>query len=554
MYNLEQIIERARKVHGNKYDYSKSVYTKLIEPMEIICPKHGSFFQSPHQHLKGQGCPKCGIESRSEKKKYTTETFIEKARKIHEERYDYSKVEYVDSYTKVCIICPKHGEFWQAPYAHLAGKGCSLCAEEYIGKIQRLPKEEFIKKAREIHGDKYDYSGVVYETVRDKVKIICPKHGEFYQTPHQHLRGQGCPECGKIKRANSRTKSTEQFIKDARAIHGDLYSYEKVVYKDCFTPITITCRKHGDFEQLPTYHLSGNGCQKCGYIISNGEEEIYAFISELLPNYKIIKKDRDVLLTHELDVYIPSKRVAIEFDGLHWHDERKRDKNYHLWKTEECEKRGIHLIHIFEDEWMFKKEICKSRIRNILGITENKVYARKCQIAELSKKEAKEFIERNHIQGYVGGKFNYGLMYKGKLISVMTFSTLRRNLGYKSKEGAYELLRFCNEENYMVIGGASKLLRHFIEQVNPKEIITYADRRWSNGNLYERLGFTLDHVSPPNYFYVEGRIRKNRFCYRKDILVSKYGCNKEETEHEFCFRNGLYRIYDCGTKVYKMKI
>ena len=553
MYNIQQIIEKAREVHGDKYDYSRAIYTKLVEPIEIICPKHGSFFQTPHEHLRGQGCPKCGIESRSAKKKYTTESFIQKAKKKHGTKYDYSKVKYIDSYTKVCIICPEHGEFWQTPYSHLAGKGCPICGDKIQGKSQRLSQDEFLARSKKLHGDKYDYSKAVYELSNKPVCIICPDHGEFWQTPHQHLIGRGCPKCAVLDRSKKKTKTTERFIKEAKNIHGNLYSYDKTVYKDCFTPVTITCKKHGDFEQLPAYHLSGNGCQKCGYTTSFGEDEIYNFIKELLPDENVVKKDKSVLNGYELDVYVPSKKIAIEFDGLYWHSEMRKSKNYHLWKTEECEKQGIHLIHIFEDEWIYKKDICKSRITNILGLTKNIIYARKCEIVEIQDNIAKEFIDRNHLQGYARGKYRYALKFKGKIVSVMTFATLRNNLGSKNKKGSYELLRFCNEKNCTVVGGASKLLKHFVNSVKPSEIITYADRRWSNGGLYEKIGFSIDHISPPNYFYIDGRKRKNRFCFRKDILVSKYGCSKEETEHKFCLRNGLYRIYDCGTKVYKMK-
>ena len=552
MYTIEQIIEKARAVHGNKYDYSKAVYTKLVEPIEIICPKHGSFFQSPHQHLKGQGCPKCGIESRANKRKYTTEIFIEKAREVHGNKYDYSKAEYTDSYEKVCIICPEHGEFWQTPYSHLAGKGCPLCGDRIQGEGQRLTQEEFLRRSEEVHGNKYDYSKAAYELSKKPVCIICPEHGEFWQAPYLHLIGRGCPDCGKIIKAQKKTKTTDEFIKDAKSVHGDLYSYEKTVYKDCFTPVTITCKKHGDFKQVPSYHLSGNGCQKCGNIVSYGEDEIYNFVCEHLPGETVVKKDRTALKDMELDIFIPTRNIAIEFDGLYWHSETFKNKNYHLEKTEKCASIGIRLIHIFEDEWMFKKEICKSRILNILGLTDRRIYARNCVVEHISDKEAKSFIENNHIQGYVRGKFRYGLKYNGELVSVMTFSALRRNLGTKKKEGSYELLRFCNKTGCSVIGGASKLLKHFVKEENPIEIISYADRRWSNGNLYEQLGFVLSHISPPSYFYVEKQQRKNRFCYRKDVLMSKYGCEKEETEHEFCLKNGWYRIYDCGTMVYKL--
>ena len=170
-------------------------------------------------------------------KKMTNSEFIAKARKIHNEKYDYSKVEYINNRTKVCIICPIHGEFWQTPNAHLNGQDCPKCK----GKI-KLTLEKFIEKAKKVHGDKYDYSKVEYINNHTKVCIICPIHGEFWQTPQHHLKGVGCPKCyGNFR------KTTEQFIEEARKVHGDKYDYSKVEYVNATTKVRIICPKHGEF-------------------------------------------------------------------------------------------------------------------------------------------------------------------------------------------------------------------------------------------------------------------------------------------------------------------
>ena len=190
-----EFIEDAKKVHGDKYDYSKVEYINNAKRVRIICPIHGEFWQTPKQHLMGHGCSKCcktGIKS-------NTEEFIKKAKKIHGDKYDYSKVEYVNNHTKVCIICPIHGEFWQTPNSHLNGNGCFDCSYIERGNKRSSSTEEFIEKARKIHGDKYDYSKVEYVNAWTKVCIICPKHGEFWQTPHQHLSGYGCSKCKQSK-------------------------------------------------------------------------------------------------------------------------------------------------------------------------------------------------------------------------------------------------------------------------------------------------------------------------------------------------------------------
>ena len=259
-------------------------------------------------------------------------------------------------------------------------------------------------------------------------------------------------------------------------------------------------------------------------------------------------------LRQSLDIYLPEKKIAFEFDGLYWHNEiNKPDKNYHLNKTEECSKKDIQLIHIFEDEWIYKQDIVKSRIKSLLNTSTNKIYARKCIIKEITNKESRTFCDNNHLQGGINSNLSFGLYYDNELVSVMTFGKLRKNLGSKTKEGYYELLRFCNKLDSNVIGGASKLLKHFINAYNPQEIISYADRRWSKGNMYEKLGFTFSHNSQPNYYYVFGNTKKNRFNFRKDILIKKYNCPKNMSEHEFCLSQKWYRIYDCGTLVYKWK-
>ena len=189
---VQEFTEKAKKVHGDKYDYSKVEYINNKTKVCIICPEHGEFWQTPDSHLRGRGCRQCSIKSMKDKQRLSTEDFIEKAKEIHGNKYDYSKVDYVNSQTKVCIICPKHGEFWQTPLNHLKGKGCPDC---YGNK--KLTYDIFIEKAKKVHGDKYDYSKVVYKNVDKKVCIICPEHGEFWQTPNKHFgkQMQGCPHC-----------------------------------------------------------------------------------------------------------------------------------------------------------------------------------------------------------------------------------------------------------------------------------------------------------------------------------------------------------------------
>ena len=259
----EEFIAKAREVHGDKYDYSRVNYVNAKTKVEIICPEHGSFWQTPTNHLNGKGCPKCVGRIK------TTEEFIKRAKAVHGDKYDYSRVNYVGATVKVEIICPEHGSFWQTPANHLNGKGCSKC----VGRNKTT--EDFIKRAKAVHGTKYDYSKVVYSDSNQKVEIICPIHGSFWQRPTSHLKGNGCPKCV------GRNKTTEEFIKRAKAVHGDKYDYSMVNYVDAKTNVEIICPEHGSFWQKPSNHLNGKGCPFCVGNIKLTTEEFIAKAREV---------------------------------------------------------------------------------------------------------------------------------------------------------------------------------------------------------------------------------------------------------------------------------
>ena len=245
-------INKSKKIHNNYYDYSLVDYISAKTKVKIICPVHGVFEQKPSHHRVGIGCPKCGTLIASNKTKLGKEKFVVKSKKIHDNKYDYSLVEYKNAYTKVKIICPEHGIFEQSPTSHLSGSGCPDC----VG--HNMNTEKFIKKAKKIHGDKYDYSLVEYKNTQTKVKIICPEHGEFLQSPNDHLTGRNCSKCvGGVK------ITKDEFIERAVKIHEDLFDYSKVKYVNSQTKVIIICSKHGEFKQTPGSHLSGSGCPKC---------------------------------------------------------------------------------------------------------------------------------------------------------------------------------------------------------------------------------------------------------------------------------------------------
>lgn len=260
----EEFIEKAREKHGDTYNYSLVEYVNSSTKIKIICKEHGEFKQAPNKHLFENGCNKCAIKNQGDKKRKTQEQFIIEAQTIHNNKYDYSKVVYVNTNTKIKIICKEHGEFEQRPSCHLKGKSCPICGIIKKEFSQKKTQEQFIKEAIEKHGDRYDYSNVQYINSDTKIIIICKEHGEFEKVPFKHLQGQGCPKCSRKKRVLKQSKTSNQFIKDAIEKHGDKYDYSRVEYVNCHTKINIICKEHGEFTQEPASHLSGNGCPQCG--------------------------------------------------------------------------------------------------------------------------------------------------------------------------------------------------------------------------------------------------------------------------------------------------
>lgn len=533
--------------YGDTFDYSNILELPLkSHPVLIGCPIHGVIKTTFYKHLMGKkGCYQCGQDMAHNSKRYTHEVFISKLDELYPDRqwvvlskYVHNKVGiYVQDKYGVCLIKPN-----------------SMLTRSTPNIKTAVDKTEYtINKFIEVHRGKYDYSKFKYLGVRSKSIIICKEHGEFKQDANMHLFARGCPKCGEEVVKQALLSSTPEFIKSARRTHGDTYGYEKSNYITARTLIEIKCPTHGYFWQDPNSHLCGSGCIKCSNSgPSKGEQAMYDFVSSFTD---VQQSNRKVLDGKELDIYVKNKNLAIEFDGLYYHSDKFRKSSYHLDKTSQCESKGIQLIHVFEDEWKYKQNIVKSRLKNILGITDKRIFARKCVVKEISTKDKSEFLDTNHIQGKVGSKVNLGLYFEGELVSLMTFGKLRKNLGQTHRDGHWELLRFCNKLDITVVGGAGKLLKHFENNFEVIELISYADRRWSQGNLYTKLNFELASTSSPNYFYTKGKGalgREARFKYRKDILVSQ-GFDKDKTEKEIMKERGYFRIYDCGTLKYVKK-
>ncbi len=315
--------------------------------------------------------------------------------------------------------------------------------------------------------------------------------------------------------------------------------------------IQFNCKKcNDDFEitrQLLVNRKSSNMeiCVKCNPVNSGkseSEEEVFNFIKSIYSG-EIIQRWR--LEGKEIDIYLPELNIGFEYNGLFWHSNLHKERKFHLNKTKFFEERGINLIHLWEDDWLYKNEIVKSIITNKIGKTNRRIFARNCKVKEVDNKMTREFLEKNHIQGFVGSKIKLGLFHKDELVSLMTFGSLRKSLSYNNSENRWELLRFCNKVDLTVVGGASKIFSNFIKNYLVEEVISFCDYSRSDGNLYQKLGFTFSHLSEPNYYYIVDGLRKHRFNYRKDRLV-KSGANPELSESRIMSDLGYNKIYDCG--------
>ena len=349
-------------------------------------------------------------------KKITTQQFIEKAKQIHGNKYSYAKTNYINSTTKVCIICPKHGEFWQLPQNHFK-YGCKECGNESTGKHKRKSTEEFIEQSIKIHNNRYDYSKVEYKTKNDKVCIICPEHGEFWQIANNHLKGHGCPKCGIKITSNAKLKSTEEFIKSAKLLYGEMFDYSKVNYINTKTPVCIIChaldengKEHGEFWQTPQSHLSGRkGCLKCK--------------SEKISNSKKSNTDDFIKKANKihLDKYDYSK---VNYTSAHSkvtiicpeHGEFEQTPNHHL------NGQGCPICKSSKGELLVKNILTKYKIpfKSEVTYTTNEIVRNKKEFRidfVITLNNHLYFIEYNGIQHYkpieyFGGKCEFELQQK----------------------------------------------------------------------------------------------------------------------------------------------
>jgi hypothetical protein len=396
--------------------------------------------------------------------------------------------------------------------------------EEKYGSIHALQNNDILIKAKESMIKKYGTDNInILPEIRDKIKQT---NLERYGVEHLSQKHYDPDTLNKINDIEwiveqNKTKSIQEIADELGIQHSTLY---------------VRLRKHNI---TPIRHFDNT---------SKAQLEVYNYIQSIYSNL-IEQNTRSIIPPLELDIWIPDKNIAIEYCGLYWHSELSgKDKKYHLNKMKLCNEKGIRLITIFEDEWINKQDICKERLKHILGISNTICYARQTSIREITNNEYINFINTYHIQGYVASPIKLGAWYNGDLIAVMAIGKRRKSMGTVSVSNSYELLRFASKGN--IPGIASKLFTYFKKKYNPIEVTSYCDLRWGTGNLYKQIGFTYTHTSNPNYWYMKDyKKREYRFMYRKDILV-KEGYDNTLTEFEIMKIKGYDRIWDCGNSVW----
>lgn len=297
------------------------------------------------------------------------------------------------------------------------------------------------------------------------------------------------------------------------------------------------------------YDGAAPACPACDAVpasyVSRAETEVADYVEGL--GHTVLRTSRKTVPGMELDIVVPALKVAVEYCGLYWHSEFSNGKgrDSHLEKLRACEERGYRLVTIFSDEWLDQKAICKARLAHILGHDGKRTYARHTRVVDVSAATARSFLERTHIQGYApGASVHLGLQHGDDLVAVMTFGHLRASHNHAAVEGAWELYRFAAVGS--VVGGASKLFRAFVRQHHPKTVLSFCDRRWGTGAVYEKMGFVLDGESRPGYAWVEKHmVRHYRYKFAKHELV-KQGHDPALSETEIMRGLGYDRIWDCG--------
>lgn len=512
-----QFVERAKAIHGDKYNYSLVDYKTCKDPVEIICNTCGKHFpQTPDNHINLQrGCPFCGMER-----------VKEKAVQRGKERKGKPNFKHRSS------------------------------TEEWIAKVLTKHPE---------FADKYDYSRVVYTKADERVEIICKTCGRVMRPKAcKHLFGQGCKTCAARKTAENRAIPFNEVVERAKEVHGDKYEYFEDSYINMSEPMLIKHKKCGNvFPQRPEFHIGKKqGCPFCQHVVSSGEKDVFAFVKEHIHcevqnNVRIVPDffvgDKKVHKA-ELDIYVPELKLAIEYNGTYFHDISLKGKGYHIGKRKACEQLGIRMISIWECDWQDdrKRPIIERYLKNALGVREERtVYARNCVVKDVPQDVYREFMEANHVQGYASAKeAKCGLYTKdtNELVACMSFRILKNKDQKDTPFVMWDMVRYATNCN--VPGGRSKLFHHMQQRFHMDHVQSFIDRDYFNGASYLKEGWDLmedDQVSISFWSYRGGRMARQMW-WKKNIpaTLEKLGLSADLYDET---KTQEWNAYNAGCKI-----
>lgn len=544
---VSEFINRASAVHADVYDYTNVRYTNSQGYVLIVCPTHGEFSQTPSAHLTGRGCPTCGDTKIGDKCRISQSDFLARCTDVHGDRYDLSRVAYKGVSKKIEVVCKEHGVFYPTAGNFTANKsGCPTCARLLVGSKSRMSEQSYIERAKALHSNRFEYGEISYKKGGPFLSVVCKEHGRFEQRLHDHMKGVGCVKCSKP------VHDSTSFAQVAVGVHGGKYDYKVSTYTDSQTKIEITCPTHGAFMQLPSCHVSlGHGCPRCG---RTGPSSAQVEIAEFLSAYVSVSMEAPIGKSRRrLDILVPDRSIAVEYHGLIWHSTAfKLDPRDDFKKHKLAEEHGVRVLHVYEDEWASSRPVVERTLLAAIGSLP-RVFARTTSVVEVDKKQSDTFFKAHHLQGAPKSKLSLGLMLGNDLVACMAFApcrSIRRNTDAR----VWELQRYASICS--VTGGASKLLKGFLSREMCHTLISYSDNRMFSGRMYEKLGFTLEHETPPDYSYVctnsrMGRVHKSNF-QRKHLPTRLKTFDPSKSEAVNCRENGWYQLFDCGKKKWSL--
>lgn len=538
-------LNRTNKETGNQIK-PIDTYVKMTEKLLHKCNKceHEWSVKPANVLHRKSGCPKCNMGA---KPKVLLDHLLPVKKALNKKWKILSDINALtpNMVEVKCKECKTH-RFYKVAYLKKIPV-CAICASN-----TKKTTESFVNELKaKFNTKKIDFSKVDYHNSHTKVRLVCAKHGDFDAIPNSLLaekRKYICPYCSRLAQTKKTRLTQKQFLEKANRLHPEKYTYEKTKYKHSHREIKITCKEHGDFTLMPYNFLSNNlsGCPRCSQKVSQPHEKILKALDKLNVSYEVNKK---VFGNYEADIWIESHNVAIEINGIYWHSVAHKDKNYHAHKAKLAQDKNIKLLQFWDTEIDNNFDLVLSMIKHSLMLSKKR-YARKYKINYTPDKcKVKHFLNKSHLQGYCSYSSAITLEKNNKIYAVATFRKPRFNKNYDA-----ELIRLAIKKNYSIMGAPSKLITNYVRRTH-NSVISYANKLYSEGNVYEKIGFDFIRTTQPNYVWIKKDIQLSRYKTQKSKLsklLPNFDSTKSESENMILA--GFTKVYDAGNEVFALKI